>query len=139
MPITPNLELENTGPFWKAAAENRLEIPYCERCDKLIWYPRKRCLQCDDKPVWTSVSGRGTITAFTVVRRPLLPDYGTWTPYVPALIAIEEDPSVRIVSQIVDSEPEEIFCDMSVEVVFRELKIPNQDSYMAPLFQLKYY
>lgn len=135
MSTLPKLDLDITGPFWQAAEKQRLEIPKCTACNKLIWYPKEQCPICTNTLDWTRVSGKGEVAAFTIVRRPLLPDYGTWTPYVPALITLEEDPSIRIVSQLVDCDIENLSCDMAVEVVFREMSIPDQGSYWAPLFR----
>jgi uncharacterized protein len=135
MSTLPKLDLDITGPFWQAAANQRLEIPRCINCDMFVWYPKQQCPKCQDELIWSEVSGKGTVAAFTVVRRPLLPDYGSWAPYVPALVALEENPAIRIVSQLVDCDIENLTCDMAVEVVFRQLEIPDQGSYWAPLFK----
>ena len=135
MATVPNLQVELTSPFWTSAAEGRLELPHCDACSKLIWYPDENCPHCNGELLWRPVSGRGSVAAFTIVRRPLFPDYSTWAPYVSVLIALEEDAGVRVVSQLVDCDYDAVSCDMPVEVVFRELVVPDQGSYMAPLFK----
>jgi uncharacterized OB-fold protein len=133
--MKPDSNLPLTGQFWRAAAEGRLELPHCVACRRIIWYPRETCPHCGHKPRWHEISGRGTVAAFSVVHRPLFPDAVKWVPYVSALIAIEEDASIRLVSRIVDCEPARVRCDMPVQVAFRAVALPDGTEFIAPLFQ----
>tara|TARA_B110000444_G_C18737766_1_gene546482 strand:+ start:490 stop:903 length:414 start_codon:yes stop_codon:yes gene_type:complete len=135
MSIGPKLDLNITGPFWQAAARQSLEIPRCLKCKMWVWYPKEACPSCQNELTWTQVSGKGTVNSFTVVRRSLLNDYDGWTPYVPALISLNENPAIRIVSQLVDCDIENLSCDIKVEVVFRKIKALNEQNYLAPLFK----
>jgi uncharacterized OB-fold protein len=66
------------------------------------------------------VSGRGEIYSFIVVRRLMIAGFNE--PYVVALITPVEaqDDTVRIVSNIVDCRPEDVYLDMAVEVTFED-------------------
>ena len=123
-----------TGPFWKAAQERTLLLPHCSPCARLIWYPESCCPHCGGELQWRTVSGKGTLAAFSIVHRPLVPNAKKWAPYVPALVSLNEDPGVRLVTQLIDCEPDKIVCDMPVEVVFRPLELPEGEEYIAPLF-----
>ncbi|GAB3279650.1 Zn-ribbon domain-containing OB-fold protein [Parahaliea aestuarii] len=133
--LQPDLEHPLTGPFWRASAQQQLAIPGCEQCDRLVWYPREACSHCGAGLYWRTLSGRGTLAAFSVVKRPLFPAFAAFSPYVCALVALEEDPAVRLVSQVVDCDTSQLACDMPLSVVFRELAPDGCKPYLAPLFK----
>jgi uncharacterized OB-fold protein len=81
------------------------------------------------------MSGRGRLFAWTVVRHAFLPQFSDEVPYVPALVALDEDPAVRIVTRIVDCDPERLAIDQAVRVVFGPLSFPGIDrTVTAPFF-----
>jgi len=81
------------------------------------------------------MSGRGRLFAWTVVRHAFLPQFSDEIPYVPGLVALDEDPAVRIVTRIVDADAERLSFDMPVQVVFRPLSFPGIDrTVTAPFF-----
>ena len=51
-PPSPNLE---TQRFWDGTAEGRLELPRCDNCGHVVWYPRERCDQCGSTSVTSPV------------------------------------------------------------------------------------
>ena len=56
-------------------------------------------------------------------------------PFVTALVALKEDPAVRLVTRIVDVPPEELRVDMSVHVVFQPMRFPGvARQVIAPFF-----
>ncbi len=58
-------------------------------------------------------------------------------PFVAALVALAEDPKVRLVTNIVDTDPASLAVDEPVEVVFRPLAFPTVPgrSVIAPMFR----
>jgi uncharacterized OB-fold protein len=54
-------------------------------------------------------------------------------PFVTALVALEEDPAVRIVTYVVDCEPEALAADLPLEVVFRPLSFPTVPGRSVPV------
>ncbi len=112
-PPNPNLE---TQRFWDATAEGRLELPRCDSCGHVVWYPRERCDQCGSTSVtWFEASGRGTVYSCTVTRR--IP--GSWraaAPFVLAYVELDEGP--RVVTNIVGCDPETVHIGQAVQVVF---------------------
>ena len=103
----PDTSWEPTRGFWEAAARGELAIPRCAACAAYNWYPREACARCGgtDMP-WTAVSGRGSLFSWAVVRRALMKELREKAPYVTGLVALEEDPSVRIVTMLVDCDPD---------------------------------
>jgi len=79
------------------------------------------CPQCQSEDVRpTDVSGRGTVYSFTVVRQAFDPAYAEELPYLVALVELEEDPSLRLLSNLVELEVPDAAVGMPVEVVFVE-------------------
>jgi acetyl-CoA acetyltransferase len=62
------------------------------------------------------VSGRATVLGYTVNHQTWLPGYPP--PYVIAVVAVAEEPSVRLTTNIVGCEPDAVHVGLSVKVVF---------------------
>jgi uncharacterized OB-fold protein len=115
-----------TRPFWEAAARGELAIPRCPACATWVWYPRDPCPACRGAaPVWTPVSGRGTLFAWTVVRHAFARPFAPLVPYATGLVALAEDPGVRLATLLVDCDPAALRADQPVRVVFRPLPYPD--------------
>ena len=121
----PDLDDPVTAPFFAAAARHELALPRCERCDQYVWYPEPTCARCGETPRWKVVSGDATLFSWAVVHRPFLPAFADMVPFVTALVAIAEDPAVRLATYIVDADPETLRADQAVRVDFRPLSFPT--------------
>jgi acetyl-CoA acetyltransferase/uncharacterized OB-fold protein len=114
----PLLTLENEF-FWTSGADGRLRFQQCQSCSALIHPPQPVCRYChghelDPRPV----SGFATLIGFTVNHRFSQP--GLSAPYVIAQVAIEEDPRVRLTTNAVQCDPDELRLGMRMEVVFEQ-------------------
>jgi len=78
--------------YWEAAARGHLLIQRCPDCGQRQHYPRALCLRCGGTPEWEEASGRGTVYTFTVVRQNGAPGFVDETPYVVAMVELEEGP-----------------------------------------------
>ena len=80
---------------------------------------------------WDAIeaTGRGTVHSFVMPQHPQFPfmDY----PYIVALIDLAE--GVRLVSNLIDIEPENAWIDMPVEVSFTEF----DDGFVLHQFRLE--
>jgi uncharacterized OB-fold protein len=74
------------------------------------------------------VSGRATVASFTVNHQVWEADLDV--PYVLALVELEEQPDVRLVTNIVHCDPEEVRIGMAVRVLFEEC-----EDVWVPLFE----
>lgn len=124
--LAPTVTLE-TKPFWDAATEGRLVLPRCDACATVIWYPRQLCPACGSTAVsWIDAAGTGTVYSHTVVRKGQGP-YRDAGPYVVAYVELDEGP--RIMTNIVDCEPDSVHIGMRVSVVFhptdKDIAIPR--------------
>ncbi len=122
----PDLADEHTAEFFAGAQRGELVIPRCDSCGSLCWYPMTPCDRCDGTAfTWTPVSGRGRLFSWAVVERAFLPAFADMVPFVSGLVALDDDPRVRIVSYIVDARPDELRADEPVQAVFRPLRFPT--------------
>jgi uncharacterized OB-fold protein len=85
---------------------------------------------------WRATSGRGRLFSWAVVTHPFLPQYADLVPYVTGLVSLEEDPSVRFVTRVVDADAKSLEFDQPLEVTFRTIEFRGvEGSVKAPLFR----
>jgi uncharacterized protein len=88
--------------FWAAARDGRLVVQACGACGHRAFPPRPMCPRCRSVDrVWEDVSGRGTIWSWTVAHPPLLPVFMEFAPYAVIVVALDEDPNLRLVGNLV--------------------------------------
>ncbi|MDQ1465857.1 MAG: uncharacterized protein QOH10_272 [Actinomycetota bacterium] len=122
----PDVDDPLTAEFFAGAARGELVIPRCEECERFVWYPAVECPFCGHaEPRWVAVSGDATLFSWAVVRRAFLPAFAEMVPFVTALVALVEDPAVRLCSYIVDAEPSRLAADAPLRVTFRPLSFPT--------------
>ncbi|VWX49945.1 Zn-ribbon domain-containing OB-fold protein [Novosphingobium sp. 9U] len=126
---TPAVDPESV-PYWQALTEERLIVKACAECGKSHFYPRELCPHChSDQLSWTDVSGLGEIYSFTVCRRPAGPAFSDETPYVVAIVELDEGP--RMMSRIT-GDPEAVRIGQRVKVRFER----QSDELTLPFFEL---
>jgi uncharacterized OB-fold protein len=94
---------------------------YCESCHAHFYPTRKICPRCrrGGKTKEKLFRGKGKVFSYTVIRVP--PDgFQAFAPYVIAIVELEE--GAKIVSQLVDCEPDKVSIGMPVEACFRKIK-----------------
>jgi Predicted nucleic-acid-binding protein containing a Zn-ribbon len=105
-----------TQPFWAAAAEGTLLLQRCLRCTHIQHYPRTLCARCWSIDLeWTAAQGMGAIWTFTVVSMPGHPAWNAETPYVLALVELDEGP--RVLTNIVGCDPDRVAVGQRVSLV----------------------
>ena len=119
--------------FWEAVAEQRLDILSCDGCGHYVHYPRPVCDRCLGEELSPStVSGRGTLYAWTSVQQAFHPYFVDKLPYLLAVVELEEQDGLRVTTTLVDVEEESVRCGMPVEVVFTELAPGHVLPYFRP-------
>jgi acetyl-CoA acetyltransferase/uncharacterized OB-fold protein len=103
--------------FWQGAQSRELRIGWCEECACLCHPALELCPACLT-PIdgYRAVSGRATVLAVTVNHQPFVP--GIAPPYAIAIVALAEDTSIRLTTNIVDADPEALAPGMAVQVVY---------------------
>lgn len=126
--ILPRVNDENRF-FWTSGEDGRLRFLRCDECGFFVHPPSPICPECLCKRLTpTAVSGRATVATFTVNHQPWIPGYDP--PYVVAIIEIEEQPSVRLMTNIVGCAPDDVRIGMPVQVAFE-----HHDDVWLPLFE----
>jgi len=126
-PITPE-----TKPFWDGLREQKLMLPKCGDCSRVFFYPRIICPHCQSRNVgWIQGSGRGKLHSFEIAYQTISRAFKVKPPYVLAMVELDE--GVRLLSNLIDIEPDpkKIKCDMPVEIVYQKLT----DEVTLPLFR----
>lgn len=129
--LLPDLDDEDTAPFWEATARGVLAIQACGSCGRLRMPPRPMCPHCRSLEArWQEVSGRGTVWSFVVPHPPLLPAYAELAPYNVIVVALDEEPAIRLVGNLLASadggidevDPATIEIGEPVRVVFQSVE-----------------
>lgn len=105
-------------PYWDAAARHALELPYCDACARYVFPPRPACTSCPDELRWVAVSGRGTVYSFAVMHESYMRGFDP--PYLVAQIELDEQPGLRLTTNLIGCEPDDARIGMRVEVAFED-------------------
>lgn len=129
--ILPHLTDWNR-PFWQGGEVGELRFWRCQDCGYYLHPPQPLCPQCHSKALAVeAVSGRATLATYSINHQPWMP--GPELPYVVAIVEIDEQPSVRLTTNLVDCAHEAIRIGMPVEVRFEHHADPAGDVWL-PLF-----
>lgn len=124
----PALNDDNRA-YWTGGEQGQLLINRCADCRSFVHPPVPFCPECESRNVGPEpVSGRGTVTTYTINHKQWLP--GLPVPYVLALVELDEDPAVRLPTNIVGVDPQLVTIGMPVEVLFEQV-----EEVFVPLFR----
>ena len=103
-------------------------VQRCTACEHTRHPPAPVCPACRSHDSdWQEVPGRGEVYTYTIVHRPIAA--GQQLPYVVAVVALEGSGGLRMISNLVDVDPERIEIGMPVALVWEdmsdELAIPR--------------
>jgi len=116
--------------FWTSGADGRLRIQRCDDCAALVHPPVPICPVCRSRSSTPAeVSGTATVVGFTVNSHPWMPGFDLDPPYVIANVALTEDESVHLTTNIVGCAPDEVEIGQEVAVRFEQ----HEDVWL-PLF-----
>ena len=107
----------DTKTFWEGCKEHKLEIQRCKKCGKLRWTEMQE------------MSGEGTLYSYVTFQKAFHPSVQDKVPYTVGVVEMEG--GVRIISNIVDCEPEQLACNKRVK-----MKWMDCEEYTKPVFEL---
>lgn len=128
--LLPDLDDDDAGPFWQGTARGELLVQTCVACGQRRVPPRPMCPACRSlQHMWAPLSGRGAIWSFVVAHPPLLPAYQAFAPYNVITVALDEDPVLRLIGNLVarpdgpinEVDPATIRIGEPVRVVFQQV------------------
>jgi hypothetical protein len=106
-------------PFYEAARRHELVVQRCRACGTLRFPARAACNRCMAREVeWTPVAGTGTVFSVAVMHQANHPAYAAMLPY--AVVVVELECGVRLVTNVVDCAAHEVTIGMPVEVAWEE-------------------
>src|SRR5882724_5913238 len=109
--LLPDVDDETSAPFWAGCARGELLVQQCRACGKLAHPPRPMCPRCNSLDrTWIVTSGLGTVWSYIVV-----------------VVALDDEPTIRFVGNLVASadgaineiDPATIVVGEPVQVVFQ--------------------
>ncbi len=157
--LIPVADDESAG-FWEGVDAGELRLQACGACGRLRHPPRPMCPWCQSTDRrWQAISGRGVVWSVAVPHPPLLPAFAALAPYNVVVVALDEDPSLRLVGNVVpsaaagrpgappeslpdldqrigDVDPSTIEIGARVHVVFGSRRRPDGSAKAMPYFVL---
>ncbi|TQM11227.1 Zn-ribbon domain-containing OB-fold protein [Pseudonocardia kunmingensis] len=122
-----------TEPFWLATREHHLTVPKCTHCGTFRFPPGPFCFECQHQDVeHVEVSGNGTVYTYTVARHAVVPSLADSVPYVVAVLELDDAPGVRMIANVVESDPESVRIGSRVELVWDDV----DDEVTMPRFRI---
>ena len=115
--------------FWTSGADGKLRFLRCSDCQNYIHPPSPVCDKClSMQQDIVAVSGRATLAAVTVNHQMWMPMIEP--PYVVGIVEIEEQDSVRLTTNIINCNEEDLEIGMVLHVEFEEC-----DDVFLPMFK----
>jgi uncharacterized OB-fold protein len=118
-------------PFWTGGCDGELRVQQCRSCERLVHPPVLRCPDDHGTLDYVTVSGRGTVESWTVNAHGWFP--GWPDRYVIAFVVLAEDSRARLLTNLVDIDPDTIAPSMPVQVKF-ECHTVDDEHVFVPLF-----
>jgi uncharacterized OB-fold protein len=118
-----------SAAFWEAAQNHVLVVQRCESCGLAQYPPDLICRRCQsDSLAFVNASGLAKVYSFAIYTRPFMT--GFEVPYVLALIDLDDYPTVRMMTNIVETPIDQVAIGMQVEVTFE-----NRRGWALPQFR----
>jgi acetyl-CoA acetyltransferase/uncharacterized OB-fold protein len=122
--VTPETEF-----FWTSGADGQLRFLACSSCGLIVHPPGPICPACLTRTLRPEpVSGRATVATYTINHQPWIPGFDP--PYVVAVVEIDEQPAVRLMTNLVGCGIDDVRIGLAVQVRFE-----RRDDVWLPLFE----
>jgi uncharacterized OB-fold protein len=121
-------------PFWEAVGEGRLVVQNCIDCGLRRWPPRAACARClSTSTAWNEVRGVGTLYSWVVIHRARRPEVREPPPFTVAIVALDDDPTIRFLGGLINATDTELTIGQPVEVRFE----PDGLGTVRPYWQVR--
>jgi uncharacterized OB-fold protein len=116
--------------FWRGGAVGELRFLRCSACRIYVHPPAPLCPTCLSRDLEVAaVSGRARVHTYSLNHQPWVPGFDP--PYMVAIVDIEEQPGLRLTTNLVHCDPGDVEIGMRVRVCFEE----REDGIFIPLFE----
>jgi len=115
--------------YWEGANLGEFRYQRCGACGKAQFYARSVCVHCQATDLqWHKAAGTGRIASFSVIHRAPIASFAADTPYVLALVDLDE--GLRFMCNVLRCDPAQVRIGMPVRVCFElrpgsEQRIPQ--------------
>jgi uncharacterized OB-fold protein len=126
--VLPRLTDDNRH-FWTGGEHGELRVLRCQSCGFWIHPPAPVCPNCLGKQIEPEpTSGRATVVTYTINFQPWYPNLDP--PYAIAMVELDEQPLLRLTTNIVSCGVADVHIGMKVHVVFEQ-----HDDVWLPFFE----
>lgn len=121
-----------TAPYWDGCRQGVLRLQRCTACQAVQFPPQRHCRRClGGALAWQPAAGTGRITSWTVVRHPVSAAFAAEVPYVVAIVALDEGPTMM--AGLRECAVDAVAIGMRVEVIFEARSEAISVPYVRPL------
>lgn len=115
---------------WRSIPQRyRYEAAKCEKCGKVHFPPRLICAECGHKKFEDyTLPTEGKVITWTIIRTPPKP-FADEAPYAMAIIELAD--GVRLTTQVVDLNLEDLKAGMPVQLEFRRIQEEGHHGVLA--------
>ena len=114
----------HSAPYWTAAADHVLTVARCRQCTGFALPPDSVCPHCGSTSPefeFVSVSGRGIVRSWTIVRQSFLPGFDDLLPFVLLDVELEEQSELRMIGRLLDGIGAELRIGTTVVAAFEDV------------------
>ena len=129
----PRFPEPDTQPFWEATKRHELTYQTCDKCNVVVFYPRRHCPACGSGELTQrSSKGQGSVYTFSVVMQSRHPAFAELGPYAVAYVDLDE--GFRIMTNIVgiNDPTKDIHCGMRVKLRWED---QGEGELSLPMFE----
>jgi hypothetical protein len=129
----PRFPEPDTQPFWEATKRHELTYQTCNKCQTVIFYPRRHCPSCGASDTTVQVSkGLGTVYTFSVIMQSRHPAFAELGAYAVAYVDLDE--GFRIMTNIVGVQDpvKDVQCGMRVRLRWED---QGEGKIALPMFE----
>lgn len=110
-----------TKPYWDACKRHDFVLPRSKATNEFFFYPRALSPGDDmsEDIEWVKASGKAKVWTYAIHHMGPTKAYKGDPPYVVALI--ETDEGAKMMTNIVDCDPKDVYIGMEVEVMFDDV------------------
>ena len=125
MPVPDSI----SRPYWEGANQGEFRFQRCRGCGKAQFYSRYACVHCQSTELqWQVAEGLGRVASFSVIHRAPIAAFMADTPYVLALVDLDE--GFRFMCNVLNCDPATVKIGMRVRVCYEtrpctEQKVPQ--------------
>jgi uncharacterized OB-fold protein len=129
----PRFPEPDTQPFWDATKNHELTYQTCDKCQTVIFFPRRHCTACGSLDTTRKVSkGEGVVYTFSVIMQSRHPAFAELGPY--ALAYVDLDEGFRMMTNVVGVQDpvNDIQCGMRVKIRWED---QGEGEVSLPMFE----